>query len=229
MNHRLHDRQFPDEIDEAVELTRVDLDGRLTRSALESEPASALRRFPGIVGMWRWRKLLIGRRGFAEVIQSGDEDRTAIVKIAAIMPGQATLDVAHHAGQQIDRRENELDLGTANAMLPETSAIQQILDPVRELFDAGEAQRARTCLDGVERPKHVVERLPVLGRRLKRQDARLKRAEVIECLGEENGGEFGVGFKSSQIGIGHERTPSYQNLPYVPVSPNAARSSAEAL
>src|SRR5207247_5799495 len=73
MNHRLHDRQFPDEIDEAVELTRVDLDGRLTRSALESDPASALRRFLGIVGMWRWRKLLIGRRGFAEVIQSGDE------------------------------------------------------------------------------------------------------------------------------------------------------------
>ena len=107
VDHRLHDRELPDEIDEAVELARVDLDGCLTRSALETDPASALQSFLGI--QWFIRRWSCGRRrivrpAVAEAIERGYQDRVTIVEIGASTPRQTILDVVHHAAQQIDRR-----------------------------------------------------------------------------------------------------------------------------
>ena len=77
--------------------------------------------------------------------------------------------------------------------------VEQVLDLVGELLHRLHAERAGVALDRVERPEDVVQQLLVAGIRLELQDRRLDRAEVVERLGDEHPGEFGVGAQDLQV------------------------------
>jgi hypothetical protein len=136
----------------------------------------------------------------------------------------------NHAREQVDGRKDDLDLGVPDLPFPGAGSIEQVLDVMGQLLDAGDSERSSIAFEGMERPKHLVERLPIARHGLECEDAGLDGAEVIEGFGKEDRRQLGIAPKRRQFGIrraGVRNAGRHQNCPKVPVSADSAASAAE--
>ena len=188
VDHRLHDGQLTDEIDEAVELARVDLDGRLTRPPSSPIAASAC---AGVVPG-------LGLEGAA-----AGTSRSA--GPLSVRRSSATIRIAHRsceivAGTPASR------LSTSRIMLVSRSTDARISSisaaPIRCSPTRARSRRFSTrCASAstLASPSAPAAALIVWNGRktslsvfrssgadLQGEDVRLNRAEMIEGLGKEN-------------------------------------------
>ena len=89
-----------------------------------------------------------------------------LTRVAVTCPGPAAPSTrsfrpVNHRRHHVDRLQDDVDLRLADGVFAGPAEIEQVLDLVGHVLDAGDAERARVALDRVERPEQVVQQLHV--------------------------------------------------------------------